>query len=145
MGNNNQNKKQWEYSTNFFTIKSYKDRIYISGSLDKKCLPGGVTEEMCESMEEVCCIIDCILRFGIASARNQKEFDQRMLDILKMKPTPEVENVPEGLENYIIEMPMGEGNESRRGVWAFDCSEEKKQQTLDELRAMGAKIIAPGA
>jgi hypothetical protein len=133
------NKKHWEHSAGFFTIRGYKDRIYISGSLDKKSSPRIVAEEMSESFEEVSQIINLALRSGAVHAENQYKFDKRMLDMLKGR------HVPEGLETYTIEFPVGEGEEPRRGVWAFDCPEEQKQKTLDEFRAMGAKILPHGA
>ena len=62
------NKKHWEHSAGFFTIRGYKDRIYISGSLDKKSSPRIVEEEMSESFEEVSQIINLALRSGAVHA-----------------------------------------------------------------------------
>ena len=134
------NKKQWEYATPFFTLKGYNDKVFITASLDKQFLPERVTQEMAESTEETIAILDCILRFGIASAENQKQFDQRMLGILRMQELPEEVDAAEGLEGCIIEMPMGEGEEPQKIAMAFAYSEERRQQTLNELQAMGAKI-----
>ena len=132
------NQKQWQYATPFFRVNSYNDRIFITASLDKACLPDCVPQEMVENIEEVLSLLDCVLKHGIAGARNQQEFDKRMQDILNMQ---EEDSLPqelshlENVENFCIEMPNG-----RKQVMGFACSEEKKQHTLAQLQALGAKI-----